>query len=120
MTQLYNISGSSCCGLSDALNPLLFKALCEPMRIGLLVRLSQMPQPATVSQIASCCPIDLSVVSRHLAVLRDCGILKAEKRGKEVWYSVRYYELAAKLREMADALDACCPKEVPHERCCNA
>lgn len=120
MTQLCNINDSKCCELSESLNPLLFKALCEPMRIGLLARLSQMSQPATVSQIASCCPIDLSVVSRHLAILRDCGVLKAEKRGKEVWYSVRYNELAAKLREMADVLDACCPKEeVPHERCCN-
>ena len=90
------------------------------MRVGLLARLTQMPQPATVTQIASCCPIDLSVVSRHLAVLRDCGILKSEKRGKEVFYSVRYNELATTLRGMADAIEQCCPKEVCDERLCNA
>lgn len=120
MTQVCNQNSADCCGLSDALNPLLFKALCEPMRVGLLAQLTQLPQPATVSQIAACCPIDLSVVSRHLAVLRDCGILTAEKRGKEVFYSVRYNELAATLRGMADAIEQCCPKETKNEQCCNA
>ncbi|MCC6794968.1 MAG: winged helix-turn-helix transcriptional regulator [Candidatus Hydrogenedentes bacterium] len=114
--------------MSEALNPDLFKALCEPMRVGLLAQLTRLPQPATVSQIAACCPIDLSVVSRHLAVLRDCGILTAEKRGKEVFYSVRYNELAATLRGMAEAIEQCCPpgtetgryKGDDDEQSCNA
>ncbi len=120
MTQVCNLDVASCCGLTEVLDPLLFKALCEPMRVGLLVNLTRLPQPATVSQIASCCPIDLSVVSRHLAVLRDCGILTSEKRGKEVFYSVRYNELAATLRGMADAIEQCCPQETNDERFCNA
>jgi ArsR family transcriptional regulator len=111
MTQICNTTFSSCCGLEQLLDPKLFKALCEPMRLGLLVRVAQLSQPSTVSEIASSCPIDLSVVSRHLAMLRDCGILRAEKRGKEVYYSVRYHELAATLRAMAEAIERCCPKE---------
>lgn len=89
------------------------------MRVGLLVQLSRIPRPTTVSQVAMCCPVDLSVVSRHLAVLRDCGIVHAEKRGKEVFYSVRFSELAATLRSMADAIEQCCPQEDSHERCCS-
>ena len=101
-----------CCrGLGDLLDHRFFKALCDPNRIGLLARLAQCAEPCTVSQMAECCPIDLSVVSRHLAMLRDAGILAAQKRGKEVYYSVRSPELAATLRALADAIEACCPAE---------
>ena len=70
-------------------------------------------EPSTVSEIASCCPTDLSVVSRHLAVLREAGIVEAQKRGKEVYYSVRYPELTARLRDLAESIEACCPGEQP-------
>lgn len=92
-----------------------FKALCDPSRIRILAQLAQSCRPRTVSDIAGCCAPDLSVVSRHLACLRDVGILQAEKRGKEVYYSVRYAELADTLRSMADAIDACCPRNEPSE-----
>ena len=36
--------------------------------------------------------------------------------GIEVFYSVKYQELAATLRAMADAIDQCCPKEECHEQ----
>jgi len=64
--------------------------------------------PQTVSEVAGCCPTDLSVVSRHLATLCDAGILEAEKPGKEVYYSICYLELATTLRAMADAIESCC------------
>ncbi len=103
---------NSCCReLGGLLDPRLFKALGDPNRLALLVQLSQCGTSCTVSQAAECCPVDISVVSRHLAMLRDAGILNAQKRGKEVHYSVRYPELAATLRAIADAIEACCPPE---------
>ncbi len=42
-------------------------------------------------------------------MLRDAGILQAEKRGKEVYYSVRCENVVDTLRRIADALEACCP-----------
>ena len=102
----------ACCRqLGDLLDPRLFKALCDPNRLALLVQLSRCGSSCTVSQAAECCPINISVVSRHLAMLRDAGILHAQKRGKEVHYSVRYPELSATLRAIADAIEACCPPE---------
>ena len=99
-----------CCGDLEALfEPRFFKALCDPCRIGILSRLARAGGPQTVSEVASCCPTDVSVVSRHLATLRDAGIVEAEKRGKEVYYRVRYPELAATLRAMADAIEGCRP-----------
>jgi ArsR family transcriptional regulator, arsenate/arsenite/antimonite-responsive transcriptional repressor len=98
-----------CADLGSVLTPKLFKALCDPNRVALLVRLAESCAPCTVSQVAECCPINLSVVSRHLAQLRDAGILHAERHGKEVRYSVRGQELVQTLRAMADAIERCCP-----------
>jgi len=110
---------SECCpGIDELLEARFFKALCDPSRIGILVRLARSCGPQTVTEVSSCCPTDISVVSRHLATLRDAGMLHAEKRGKEVYYSVRYPELVSTLRAIAGAIEACCPerREVNHER----
>lgn len=105
-------------GFSELLSPQFFKALCDPTRLSILGDVAQQDEPTTVSHIAACCDIDLSVVSRHLATLRDAGILKAEKRGKEVHYSLRTDDVVGRLRALADALEACCgtkPEEAPDE-----
>ena len=91
----------------DLLNDRLFKALGDPRRIAILARVAESKKPCTVSEVASCCPTDVSVVSRHLAILRDAEILVAEKRGREVYYCVRCSELAATLRALADAIERC-------------
>jgi DNA-binding transcriptional ArsR family regulator len=57
--------------------------------------------------------VDISVVSRHLAILREAGIVECVKRGKEVRCTVRASVLARTLRELADALEACCPSDAP-------
>jgi ArsR family transcriptional regulator len=103
---------TACCACVDeAARAGLFKALGDPNRVALLVRLAEIGKPCTVSQAAGCCPTDISVVSRHLALLRDAGVLEAEKRGREVYYSVRYAELVSTLRRMADAVEGCCRTE---------
>ena len=99
-----------CCEPLDRLfEPDLFKALSDPSRVALLARLAAAGREATVSELAECCPTDLSVVSRHLAMLKAAGVLEAEKRGRQVHYRVRYAALSRALRSMADAIDACCP-----------
>ncbi len=104
-------SDSLCCcpGFQGLFEARFFKALCDPCRIRILAHLAELGGAHTVSEIAECCPTDLSVVSRHLATMRDAGMLEAQKRGKEVYYSVRYPQLAATLRAMAEAVEACCP-----------
>lgn len=100
----------TCCGgVEPFLDTRLFKALSDPTRAGLLVYLADRCEPLTVSEAGQCCDIDLSVVSRHLAILRDAGIVGATKVGREVRYAVRFPELAKALRNLAAALDACCP-----------
>jgi ArsR family transcriptional regulator len=106
MTQTYK---EMCCtDLEARLDPAFFRALGDPNRIVLVARLAGLGHPSTVTEAARCCPVDLSVVSRHLAVLRDAGVVKAEKRGREVHYTLPHREVAATLRAMADAVERCC------------
>ncbi|HKQ49426.1 MAG TPA: metalloregulator ArsR/SmtB family transcription factor [Phycisphaerae bacterium] len=99
-----------CADVAAVAEPRLFKALCDPNRIALLARLAQCGRPCTVGEISCCCPVDLSVVSRHLAILRDAGVLDSHKKGKEVFYAVRFNPIAATLRSIADAIEACRPR----------
>lgn len=97
--------------LRCCLSPPLFKALGDPTRLTILLALAARPLERSVSELGLCCPVDLSVVSRHLRTLREAGVVEARKEGKEVRYRVRFGALVAELRGLADALEACCPPE---------
>lgn len=101
---------ASCCRPIDTLlNPDLFKALCDPTRAGLVACLAKCGRPCSVGEVAECCSVDTSVVSRHLAHLARAGVLEVTKEGREVYYTVRFKDLANTLRSLADELDSCCP-----------
>ncbi len=85
----------------------LFKALGDENRMSILNHLCQCSSEEKVGEISNCCNVDLSVVSRHLGILRDQGVLSAQKRGKEVFYQVNRKELAKKLRSIADFVEKC-------------
>ncbi|MDB5096956.1 MAG: hypothetical protein JWM80_1377 [Cyanobacteria bacterium RYN_339] len=91
--------------MDEIWSPAFFKALCEPSRLAILQQLIRCSEALTVGEIAACCPLNLSVVSRHLATLRDAGILTAEKRGKEVYYSLQAKSVADALRALASAIE---------------
>jgi ArsR family transcriptional regulator len=95
--------------LVEALPLDLFKALCDPSRLAVLAELAACKPPCTVGRIAACCPTDVSVVSRHLATLRDAGVVEAHRSGKEVHYELSTSVLARTLRSIADAIETCCP-----------
>ncbi len=101
---------SACCRpVDDLLDPTLFKALGDPTRLRLFGCLVKCGRACSVTELAACCSVDLSVVSRHLSLLEDAGILTATKKGRTVSYSVRFTDLAGSLRALADAIDSCCP-----------
>ena len=97
------------------MSPRLFKALSDTKRLSLLVRLAEEKRPRTVGHLAEGSGIDMSVVSRHLAVLREAGVISCLKQGKEVWCVVNKNAVVQMLRELADALETCCP-DVPIEK----
>ena len=94
--------------LSALLAPAFFKALSDPNRVALLKELAARGGACTVTEVAVCCPVDISVVSRHLSTLRKVGILRAQKVGREVRYTVNARALVTTLREMADAIEQSC------------
>jgi len=118
MSKQETTTESKPCCVAVVLDTKFFRALCDPNRIALLNRLAAGARACCVSELAKCCPTDLSVTSRHLACLRDAGILDAEKCGKEVRYTVRFDQLVRRLRTMADAIEACCPpdSDTPKEK----
>lgn len=95
--------------IDSLLDPALFKALCDPTRARLLACLAKCGRGCTVGEIAACCDVDMSVVSRHLGVLRAAGALESEKNGRSVIYRVRYDAVCGALRGLADALEQYAP-----------
>jgi DNA-binding transcriptional ArsR family regulator len=57
-----------------------FQALSDPVRRGMLSRLSR--GPASVSELASPLPISLPAVLQHLKALEASGLVASEKKGR--------------------------------------
>lgn len=86
-----------------------FQALSDPVRRGMLARLSR--GPATVSELALPLPISLPAVLQHLKALEASGLVKSAKKGRvrtvrlepqvltaaETWLNWRLKEWEARL-----------------------
>lgn len=57
-----------------------FAALADPVRRGMLSRLSR--GPASVSELAQPLPISLPAVLQHLKALEASGLVSSEKKGR--------------------------------------
>jgi ArsR family transcriptional regulator len=97
--------------IDASLDAELFKALSDPTRARLVACIAKCGRGCSVGEVAECCSVDMSVVSRHLAQLARAGVLEGEREGRTVRYKVRYREVTRALRALADALDQCCPGE---------
>lgn len=97
-----------CSNMDQVLVPGFFKALCHPSRLAILVRLLERPELCSVSGLAAESGLDVSVVSRHLAILRDAGIVTVVRQGRESCHRVDGDLLAGTMVEMAEAVLSCC------------
>ncbi len=93
--------------LSERLEAELFQALCDPIRLSLVAHLAASGRALTVTEASQCCGIHFSGVSRHLALLKRAGVVRAEKYGREMHYRIEIGALASTLRGLADALEDC-------------
>jgi DNA-binding transcriptional ArsR family regulator len=73
-----------------------FQALSDPVRRGMLSRLSR--GPASVSQLAQPFQISLPAILQHLKALQDCGLVRSEKKGR-----VRTVQLEPKALSAAES-----------------
>ena len=83
----------------------LLKALGEFNRLSLVYRLCQCQDPQNAMCLCNCCSVDASVVSRHLKVLTQEGIVELEKKGRERTYSLNRSYVAKYLRDLADKIE---------------
>ena len=65
----------------------IIKALAHPARLLMVDELAR--QPLCVCDLRDLVGSDLSTVSKHLSVLKNAGIVEDEKRGSQVFYSLR-------------------------------
>jgi DNA-binding transcriptional ArsR family regulator len=90
----------------------LFRALCEPARLQILKVLTILGR-SDIAAIATQLPQDRSVVSRHLAFLHAAGIVRREKVGRSVFFTM---DGPATVKQLEQALERfrvlvplCCP-----------
>lgn len=66
------------------------KAIAHPMRLSIIDMLEG-GRRMTVTEIYTRLDADQSAVSHHLSILRDKGVLRAERKGKYIYYRLHNY-----------------------------
>ncbi len=65
----------------------VLKALAHPTRLWMTEQLSKGEK--CVCEFAEVIQADFSTVSKHLSILKQAGVVEDEKRGKQVYYSLK-------------------------------
>jgi len=65
----------------------IIKAMAHPTRLFMVDALAR--QEKCVCELTELVGADISTVSRHLAVMKNAGIVQSEKRGAQVYYNLR-------------------------------
>ena len=76
------------------------KVLAHPLRLKILILL--MDGPMNVSSLERAVQSSQPNISQHLAIMRYRGMLQQDKRGNEVFYSIRNDRLKRMLNNIAE------------------
>ena len=68
------------------------RSIAHPVRLRLIDLLLQ--NEYTVSELAEECGVQTHIMSQHLGLMRDRGLLGHERRGRKIYYSVTMPALA--------------------------
>ena len=63
----------------------LLAALADPTRLAIVRQLAGSSEVCACN-FGSCCDVSQPTVSHHLKVLREAGVIVAERRGTWIWY----------------------------------
>lgn len=96
----------------EILDSPFLRALTEPARLEVL-RVLLVHGSGDIGEIATHLPQDRSVISRHLRVLQEVGIVSARKDGRRVIFSLEGGSLVGSLERILEEARAlaplCCP-----------
>ncbi len=101
--------------LVDALDSKFFKTLSEPVRVQIFKFLI-LNGRADIGSIAENMPQDRSVISRHLNLMQEAGILISEKENRHVFYSLNGQHFLEKLVDITEKISKCMKECCPD--CC--
>jgi DNA-binding transcriptional ArsR family regulator len=77
----------------------VFQAIADPSRRAILLLVTT--QSMTAGGIASNFDTSRPTVSKHLQILTECGLLRQEQNGREVYYHLN----PKKMKEIADFIE---------------
>lgn len=77
----------------------VFQAIADPTRRAILVLVAS--QSMTAGAIAANFDTARPTVSKHLAILTECELLKQEQNGREIYYHLN----PQKMKEIADFIE---------------
>ena len=98
--------------LVRAFDSKFFKTFSEPVRVQIL-KFLMLNGRSDIRTIAENMPQDRSVISRHLSLMHEAGVLTSEKENRYVFYAVNGKPFMEKLLEitekMGKCMQECCP-----------
>jgi len=83
----------------------IFKALGHSTRLQIVEKLADGEQCVCV--LLEMFDIDMSTLSRHLSVLKNAGVVSDERRGKNIYYSLKCPCLVNMIECMEEVLSEC-------------
>ncbi len=92
--------------LVDVLDSKFFKTLSEPVRVQIL-KLIMLNGRADIGTISEHLPQDRSVISRHLNLMHEVGILKCEKESRHMFYEINSQVFLDKLVNITEKIKKC-------------
>ena len=93
----------------------VFHLMGDPSRLSIL--LFVLDGPRAVAEIAAATGLSASLVSHHLRLLRAGRLVRAERRGKQVFYTVDDAHIRSVLTDMAEHVAEPAPaRRVPRAR----
>lgn len=100
--------------LASLLDTPFLRALAEPARLE-VVKVLLKRGAGDVATIASELPQDRSVVSRHLRVLEEAGVVRSRREGRHRHYELDGHALVTRFETLASHVrrltEICCPPE---------
>jgi len=90
----------------------VLKALAHPSRLYIVLRLGE--SEACVGDLTKEIGADVSTVSKHLAILRDVGLVVDRRDGQNIFYSLS----CACILDFIHCVDAVIPPQNPGSRRC--
>lgn len=76
-----SLSPAQCQDAADCL-----RILAHPQRLALVQRLLQ--ASCTVNELADACDLPQAMTSGHLRLMQRCGLLKLDRQGRNIFYSI--------------------------------